>query len=729
MVARRFQVRHGGADFEVDYDTDDGLEVFRYQLFSLTAIPPDEQRIVGDGDDRVVSEDSDLAAVAGRLRLVSIDEAGGGGGERAADQGAGSSAEMLKSDEELARLLQAEEEALLLQQFVVGENSAQMEERLRPYIDQVRRYEDPKAQEAARKTVPMDELDEKALVSLAKVGNFKPSKGERDLAFLIQLLYWFKRSFSWVNAPPCEGCGSETAAQGMGRPLPSELLYGGSRVEIYRCKRCSRITRFPRYNDPVKLLETRRGRCGEWANCFTFYCRAFGYESRLVLDFTDHVWTECFSVHLGRWMHLDPCDGVFDKPLLYEKGWNKKLDYAFGIAKDGIYDVTKRYTKKWHEVLTRRNLITETSLSAVLAKLTKECRRSFTSQVLSALEDREKREMEAIERDLHAADDASVSLPGRQSGDKEWRISRSETGPDDNGSLSCSSCPVRVCFDENVTKIYGAFSPILSLLADNSVTKFRALEVFETFRELLEKMRRSSFKTRRVSLDSASIGTPSFVHQLLPSFSELLNALSLKCEHVDGKIDISLAGDPVKTSLALPVVLDALEDMIHNLRQSDHFGSDVLSLPLLKSNRIHSGSVLASGEELPLGIATAAFDGTRETKWEEPNGGRGCWIMYKVLDGQMKELVAYELMSANDAPERDPMNWVVEGSSDGGSSWHVLDEQTSQLFKNRFERRTFKIKTKAPASNAFRFRFLAARDVQSTSRLQLGSIDLYARCS
>lgn len=35
----------------------------------------------------------------------------------------------------------------------------------------------------------------------------------------------------------------------------------------------------------------------------------------------------------------------------------------------------------------------------------------------------------------------------------------------------------------------------------------------------------------------------------------------------------------------------------------------------------------------------------------------GCWIIYKVLDNRMHELVAYELMSANDAPERDPMDW------------------------------------------------------------------------
>nr|XP_027188488.1 peptide-N(4)-(N-acetyl-beta-glucosaminyl)asparagine amidase isoform X2 [Cicer arietinum] len=611
----------------------------------------------------------------------------------------------------------------MLQQYVASEDTHQFEGTVRPYVDKILMYEDEKRQEAARKTVPVEELEEKALVSLAKEGNFNPSKIEQDHAFLLQLLFWFKQSFRWVNSPSCRDCGNETVGQGMTAPLPSETLYGASRVELYRCTVCSRLTRFPRYNDPKKLVETREGRCGEWANCFTLYCRAFGYESRLIVDFTDHVWTECFSQFLGRWMHLDPCEAIYDKPLLYERGWNKKLNYAIAIAKDGAYDVTKRYTRKWHEVLSRRTMLTEPSLSSVLTNITNECRRGFASQLLSTIEARDTEENQQLERNLHSEDDESVLLPGRRSGNEQWRKSRSELGSD---NLSSSACPVRLCVDEHVTKIYNAFCPILHHFINEELTKSEAVEVLGITKGLLSDLRRSPFKSRRVSIDSV-LNNPKF-QKLLPSFDNLLDALSLeKKVNTDGRVEICMAGNPVVTSLALPVVLDALDDVVQNLNKCENYGKDMFSFPLLKSNRLHSGSVIASAEELPLGIVTSAFDGTRISKWEEPNGAKGGWIVYRTFNNKSFELVAYELMSANDAPERDPMDWILEGSNDEGISWQVLDKQNSQFFKDRFQRRTYMINSASFPSNIFRFRFVAVKDIQSTSRLQIGSIDLYAK--
>lgn len=245
-------------------------------------------------------------------------------------------------------------------------------------------------------------------------------------------------------------------------------------------------------------------------------------------------------------------------------------------------------------------------MRSVLNNLTRECRRNFASEVLSDIEDRDKSEVEAFERYLHSADDNSVSLPGRQSGDREWRISRSEIGTDDICSLSCSSCPVRVCIDEHVTIIYNAFSPVLSQIVESDISKVRAIEVFMSFKGILVDLRKAPYKTRRVSLNANSNDVQKILSSLVPSLRQLFEALSLKCKlDADGRLEIGLAGDPVKTSLSLPVVLDALDDIIHDIKNCNNFSRDSLSLPLLKLNRIHSGFVLASGEEIPFGIVSS----------------------------------------------------------------------------------------------------------------------------
>lgn len=289
-------VEHEGTSHHLDFDSDDGLEVLRFQLFSLTMVPPENQTILDSSKMPLKNESELLARLTSATHpctFTVLDEAAKSAQEAAL-------ADIAKADEALARLLQAEEEAHFLKQQSSQDGQQEFASRVEGSISQVLQYEDPVRQKKARETVQLDELEEKALIALAKEGKRNPTVEELEHYILFQLLIWFKKSFRWINAAPCFLCGADTHGIGMGKPTYEELQFGAQRVELFRCKICQSITRFPRYNDTLKLLETRSGRCGEWANCFTLYCRAFGYQARLVLDFTDHVWTECFSNFLGR---------------------------------------------------------------------------------------------------------------------------------------------------------------------------------------------------------------------------------------------------------------------------------------------------------------------------------------------------------------------------------------------------------------------------------------------
>lgn len=74
----------------------------------------------------------------------------------------------------------------------------------------------------------------------------------------------------------------------------------------------------------------------------------------------------------------------------------------------------------------------------------------------------------------------------------------------------------------------------------------------------------------------------------------------------------------------------------------------------------------------------------------------------------LQTLVGYALRSANDFPCRDPRDWRLLGSNDGGRTWNTLDVRTNQIFSLRYQRRAFFL-SKPAAYALYRFQIDSIR--------------------
>lgn len=271
---------------------------------------------------------------------------------------------------------------------------------------------------------------------------------QSDDLFLSNLCKWFQSIMTWVNNPPCELCLCEnTKLSHIRGPLtPDEIQGKANRVEVYFCPECNaETTLFPRYNSVSKLLSTKQGRCGEYANPFGLFCRASGFETRYILDFSDHVWVEVWSNRTQRWIMADGCEGVIDSPSMYEKGWGKEsLSYILAFTPEQITDVTRRYTRKYNtpQFQERRkyacpqgNSYSDMVIAQVNSNLRNKSR--LAAVVWDDMINRSKRE-ELFLKNTEMTTEWEEGLEyhqGRLSGALCWRISRNEVQMDCHGQV------------------------------------------------------------------------------------------------------------------------------------------------------------------------------------------------------------------------------------------------------------------------------------------------------
>ena len=115
---------------------------------------------------------------------------------------------------------------------------------------------------------------------------------------------------------------------------------------------------------------------------------------------------------------------------------------------------------------------------------------------------------------------------------------------------------------------------------------------------------------------------------------------------------------------------------------------------------------------------TCLFDNNRDTKYCTPNATP--WIQYQFPDGVKPSIVAYAFRTANDATERDPKEWVLQGSNDG-KAWTDIDAQKGVEFLSRFELKLFKLM----AAVSYQYYRLVVKANHGGEHFQLSEIELF----
>jgi F5/8 type C domain len=100
-------------------------------------------------------------------------------------------------------------------------------------------------------------------------------------------------------------------------------------------------------------------------------------------------------------------------------------------------------------------------------------------------------------------------------------------------------------------------------------------------------------------------------------------------------------------------------------------------------NLAQRGTVTASNLGTAPEDMAKAFDNDAATKWYV-GGVTTPWIAYAFAGSTSHTVTSYAVTSANNAPDRDPFSWQLQGSNTG-ATWTTVDTRTGEVFANRLQ--------------------------------------------
>ncbi len=186
----------------------------------------------------------------------------------------------------------------------------------------------------------------------------------------------------------------------------------------------------------------------------------------------------------------------------------------------------------------------------------------------------------------------------------------------------------------------------------------------------------------------------------------------------------TLSGTPTASGTFGPITLTAANGVPPDATQTF---SLAVSAALTDLTDPGTGTITAQGEHAPAEAKLFAFDNLTSRKWLDfaatNPSTRASWIQYRFPGTDQGVVSSYTITSANDAPERDPANWALLGSNDGGATWTTLDTRTGESFASRLLKKTYAI-ANTTGYNIHRLRIDRVANPATANSVQIAEIEL-----